>query len=128
MSAVRRRIRASGVVRYDVDYTGADGRQRSKSFHTADDAAAFQCQLDQQHRRWPLEQLVERTGLDPVDVAQAAGADQLAAARAANHGLNDTTADHWAVANGYHPATIWGWTWVQAGLGDTEAAAEGARR
>lgn len=77
--------------------------------------------------RWPLQPLLEASGLSRRDLATHLDVTLRTITRAAADGLSDRTADRWAITIGLHPLHVWGWDWIDAALPtDTVEADEGA--
>jgi hypothetical protein len=67
-----------------------------------------ECQ--QPDRRWPLTPLLEQVGGTHSMLVKRGGVSGRDVARAAELGLSDRQADHWALRCGLHPAMVWpGW-------------------
>jgi hypothetical protein len=62
--------------------------------------------------RWPLEPLLEATGLTLHGLAEKTGGDPYGYT---DTGLSDAVADRWAIRCGNHPGEIWP-AWFDAGL------------
>ena len=65
-------------------------------------------------RRWPLQPLLDTTGLNTKAAAEHLGVSGSVLARRRRTGLTDVQADHWAIRLGTHPFLVWGWAWVDA--------------
>lgn len=67
-------------------------------------------------RPWPLQPLLDATGLARGQLAPAIGVSGSTVCYAAEHGLTDTQADTWAKRAGLvHAAFVWGWdAWIAA--------------
>lgn len=65
--------------------------------------------------RWPLQPLLDATGLTAYGLAHISGMNQGTIRAATAAGLTDQMADRLAVRLGWHPAMIWP-GWVDAGL------------
>ncbi|HEY1119917.1 MAG TPA: hypothetical protein VGE43_19535 [Acidimicrobiales bacterium] len=68
-------------------------------------------------RPWPLQPLLDASGLTRGQIARAVGVSGSTVVYAATHGLTDWQADAWANRLGLvHPAVVWGWDeWAAAG-------------
>lgn len=62
-------------------------------------------------RQWPLQPLIDAA----PDVRKKIGVEWTSWTRALEHGLNDRTADHWAVRCGLLPGEVWP-DWYDRGL------------
>jgi hypothetical protein len=72
--------------------------------------------------RWPLQPLLDATGLPRTILAIQAGTTMSTLRAAEQDGLTDEQADRWAIRLGQHPAMVWGAAWLDA-AGDIEAVA-----
>jgi hypothetical protein len=61
---------------------------------------------------WPLQPLLDASGLTPTRLAGELGLSGTAVRRAARRGLTDRQADEWAIGLGLHPLMVWGWAWI----------------
>jgi DNA-binding transcriptional ArsR family regulator len=52
------------------------------------------------------------SGLSDSELRRRLDVDHKTVMAAAADGLTDVQADHWAVALGWHPLSVWGWEWV----------------
>lgn len=66
--------------------------------------------------RWPLQPLLERTGVSAAGLAQLIGVAPRSVRAARPGGLTDSRADEWATRAGLHPVVVWGWEWITAAL------------
>jgi hypothetical protein len=112
----RTRIRADGTSRTQVRYRDLDGRRQERCFPTPAEAEAFATAAVGAARRWPLEALLERCGLEVSEFAHRHGIDPGSVPALVRDGLSDRDADRWAIAEGWHPVQVWGWAWVDVGL------------
>jgi DNA-binding transcriptional ArsR family regulator len=71
--------------------------------------------------RWPLQPLIEASGLSTEALRRRLGLDTPAMVAATLGGLTDIQADHWAIRLGWHPQSVWGWDWID--LADQAAPA-----
>lgn len=76
--------------------------------------------------RWPLQPLLDATGLSRTALARRLNVAFGTVHRAGREGVSDRVADRWAIRLGLHPLAVWGWDWVTAGLPDDEQLDEGA--
>lgn len=66
---------------------------------------------------WPLEPLLDAVRcLTHERTLDRLGRKSREVDVAAQSGLSDEQADRWAIRAGLHPAQVWGWEWVEAGL------------
>lgn len=63
------------------------------------------------HRRWPIEPLVEATGLTASAIRR-----EVVGFPGGVQYLTDELADRMAVGFGLHPVMVWGWEWITVGL------------
>lgn len=66
--------------------------------------------------RLPVEPLCTLLDTSPRLLARQLGRSGTQAHKALERGLSLDQADRWAVASGYHPATVWGDAWWDAAL------------
>jgi hypothetical protein len=75
------------------------------------DSAARALRQRRKERRWPLEPLLDATGLTASALRR-----EIAGFPGGVQYLTDELADRAAVRCGLHPAMVWGWEWVTVGL------------
>ena len=73
--------------------------------------------------RWPLQPLLDVSGQSIQELRRRLGVDHKKISAAAADGLTDVQADHWAIALGWHPLSVWGWDWID--LADQAAGIHG---
>jgi Bacterial regulatory proteins, gntR family len=61
---------------------------------------------------WPLQPLLDASGLTPTRLAAELGLSGTTVRVAARRGLSDRQADEWAIRLGLHPLLVWGWAWI----------------
>jgi hypothetical protein len=61
---------------------------------------------------WPLEPLLDASGLTASGLAAELSLPTTTVRRAARRGLSDRQADEWAIRCGLHPLLVWGWAWI----------------
>jgi Bacterial regulatory proteins, gntR family len=61
---------------------------------------------------WPLQPLLDASGLTARRLAAELGLSGTTVRQAAKRGLSDRQADEWAIRLGLHPLLVWGWAWI----------------
>jgi hypothetical protein len=61
---------------------------------------------------WPLQPLLDASGLTVGQLAAELGLSGTTVRQAARRGLSDRQADEWAIRLGLHPLLVWGWAWI----------------
>jgi hypothetical protein len=89
---------------------------------TATDAPTAPSTGEPSRAGWPLQPLLDASGLSRSRLAVELGLSGVTLRTASQRGLTDRQADQWAIRLGLHPLSVWGWAWIDS-AGATAASA-----
>lgn len=79
---------------------------------TATDTRSAELGAEPRGARWPLQPLLDASGLTRSRLAVELGLSGVTLRAASQRGLTDRQADQWAIRLRLHPLSVWGWAWI----------------